>query len=290
MSSYINLTKRLFLNTLAKIGIKKKYKIGNTYLKLDVNHLLSVYQACHPYYDRFLPHLCNFLEKGSVVVDVGANVGDTLVGMWDQNPNLKFVCIEADIGFYNDLLSNIDRLVRADPQAKIYPVNKFVGSAVSNVSLIGSGGTKHAVEGGGIVSESLDTILADLNLDSKVSLLKTDVDGFDYDVINSASKITDNNIKIYFECQYETDTQLNGYKNLLRDLVKIGYTKFAIFDNFGQFIATFGETKEMFELLDYVMRQNKGRSTRTFYYFDILAYGANDENQIAEVINSYLQT
>jgi len=291
MNRLIEVTRRIFQGAQKILGIKQNYKIGDTYIKLSADHRLPVYQSNHPYYDRFLPHLAKFLMDGSVVVDVGANVGDTFVGMWDRNPNLKFVCVEADLGFYKELRSNIDRIVPADRGASVYPINQFVGSEISNVSLVGSGGTKRAVEGsGGIVAVSLDNVLEDLDLSNCVSLLKTDVDGFDYDVIRSASSLLIRNTLIYFECDYENDKQLGGYKNLISELINYGYGKFVFFDNFGQLLGIFSETKDMYQLLDYVRRQNERRGTRTFYYYDILAYSLDNEDLINEVIASYLET
>ncbi|MEI7464384.1 MAG: hypothetical protein WCJ87_03490 [Burkholderiales bacterium] len=45
------------------------------------NHRLAEYKKRHRLYDQFLPHLARYLPTGGVVVDIGANVGDTLAAM-----------------------------------------------------------------------------------------------------------------------------------------------------------------------------------------------------------------
>ena len=47
------------------------------------------------------------LPSNTIVVDVGSNIGDTVVGMSQKNANLEYICIEADKNYYNDLLQNI---------------------------------------------------------------------------------------------------------------------------------------------------------------------------------------
>jgi len=54
------------------------YKIGRFLIRLPHDHLLPVYQARFPQYDRFLPHLAGFLPKKLIVIDLGANCADTL--------------------------------------------------------------------------------------------------------------------------------------------------------------------------------------------------------------------
>ena len=65
--------KRVLLTIL---NIKRKYDIKGYKIKLDYTHLLPDYKNDNPYYDSFLPHLVKYLPAKSLVIDVGANVGD----------------------------------------------------------------------------------------------------------------------------------------------------------------------------------------------------------------------
>jgi len=276
---------------LAKFGVKRRYMIGNVYIKLDYTHNLPDYQKEHRFYDRFLPHLVKYLPSHSVVVDVGANVGDTLSGMAGKKTELEYVCVEADPKFYSDLKDNLVILKRQIPSLKVHSVNKFVGKEIDNVKLEGVGGTKHAEFGGKIRSQTLGKILSDINVKSdSLSLLKTDVDGFDYDVIRSAYDTLAKKPFLYFECQYDNENQLSGYKELFRELKNKGYERFSLFDNFGQYICTVENIEELDDLLDYVARQNFYDGSRSYFYYDVLAFSAEDSDQIKKIIEDYVAT
>ena len=77
-----------------KINVKKKkkfkkvntrkvrmYSVNDKQLKLSPGHKLDAIQNAYPYYDKFLPLLTkNYINQG-YVIDIGANVGDSLYGM-----------------------------------------------------------------------------------------------------------------------------------------------------------------------------------------------------------------
>ena len=138
--------KRVLL-TLFKV--KRRYQINNYSIQIDFTHRLPDYQSSHPFYDRFLPHLVKYLPKNSLVIDVGANVGDTLVGMVGNNDKLEYLCIEASKDFFSDLERNVKFLKKINGDLRISLVNEFVGKDIKDVGLYGGGGTKHAVVGGG---------------------------------------------------------------------------------------------------------------------------------------------
>lgn len=269
---------------LSSLGIMRKYKINDVEILIDYTHRLPDHQRSHTFYDRFLPQVVKNLSSGSYVIDIGANIGDTVAAMVSANKNLEYICIEADEQFYMQLLRNIKKIKIQIPNTIINPIKALVGLDVTDAKLDGAGGTKHAIpvldsaSGGGIKSETLENIIRELEIDNKkISLLKTDVDGFDFDVIASAGNILDCMPLIYFECMYETSGQLSGYKNLFQKLIERGYTDFAFFDNFGQYILTSNCYTQIDDMIEYVRRQNSGVGTRTMNYYDILCF--NDETR-----------
>ena len=270
---------------LTSFGVKRTYQINNYSIQIDFNHRLPDYQSANPFFDRFLPHLVKYLPDNTLVIDVGANVGDTLVGMLGNNAWLEYLCIEASDDFFSDLKKNVDSLKAQNGELRISIVNEFVGRDVTDVGLDGQGGTKHAVVGGGnIKSKTMISILSDSAVEhSRLSLLKTDVDGFDWDVIRSSYEVLKHNPYVYFECYFDNLEQLESYRELFSEMVAIGYSKFAFFDNFGQFILSTDDLTEVSELLDYVKRQNFHNSTRTYHYYDVLAY-PNDKSVEADLI------
>ena len=274
---------------LASLGIKRKYDINGYSIQIEYTHLLPDYQNKHPRYDRFLPYFVKFLPEKSLVIDVGANIGDTLVGMVANNQKIEYLCIEASNEFFKNLQKNVELLKINKPDIQVTLVNEFVGKDIDEVSLEGSGGTKHAVVGSGsIKSKAMLTILNELKIEhERVSLLKTDVDGFDWDVIRSSYDVLSHNPYVFFECDYGNLEQLRNYKDMFSELVSIGYSKFAFFDNYGQFIITTGNMNQIYELIEYISGQNFNQSTRTIYYYDVLAYTSEKDDEVISLINGY---
>lgn len=252
--------------------------------------MLPFYQRQHRNYDRFLPHLAKYLEPGLAVIDVGANCGDSLAGMFDVNPRLNYICIEPDDVFFDCLLKNVSRLKTVFPAASIHTVKTLAGKNVKNASLEGTAGTKHAViNGGGMSSQPIDDIVFKIP-NAFVRLLKTDTDGFDYDVIESSEKVLElMKPLVFFECQHEKEFQKIEFVKMISWLESKGYNHWTLFDNFGGLVLRTGSTQEVFQLLDYVWRQNIGRTTRTLYYFDILASAEKDEAFVNKIVTDFVR-
>jgi FkbM family methyltransferase len=252
---------------------------------------LPVYQRQHPRYDRFLPHLAAALGAEAAIIDVGANCGDTLAGMVERNPRATYVCIEPDAGFFAFLQDNIARMTASLGQLSVHTVQSLVGKSVGQVTLAGSGGSRHAVVASGVAaghaSATLDSILAALP-PVPVKLLKSDVDGFDFDVIDSAAELLSAQQPIlFFETQCDNAAQLSGFTRTIAWLETLGYRHWTAFDNFGTIVLRAGDTGPIVQLLDYVWKQNQGQATRTIYYFDVLACTDADVALVERVLDSY---
>jgi len=270
------------------LGLRQIYPYKHFAIRLPSDHLLPYYQRTHPNYDRFLPHLVKNIDINSCVIDVGANCGDTLAGMVNENAKLQYICIEPDQAFYDVLLSNIDNIRIAYPGLNVASKKYLVGRSLVNVSLDGGGGTKHAVVGAGtLVTKPLDEILGEIDVAS-VRLLKSDVDGFDYDVIDSARELLiSQHPMIFFECQTDFDYQKDGFERTIEWLNSIGYIDWVVFDNFGEIVLRTDSVEKIYQLMNYVWRQNSMLATRTIYYFDILCGVNGDREFIDAALNSY---
>ena len=289
---------RIFSPRLRKIkaafGISTRYGYGKFSILLPGDHLLPVHQAHHKLYDKFLPHLVSYLEPSAAVIDVGANCGDTLAAMHERNSALRYLCIEPDDAFFEYLDSNVQRIRAANAGASITTFKALVGKGVSKATLGGSGGTKHAIVGepasGGqkaISSVTLDGLLSEVG---GIQLLKSDVDGFDYDVIDSAEQLIRNQLPLlFFECDFGDEAQKIEYKRTIATLEAAGYHEWIAFDNFGELVLKTGDVNILFQLFDYVGRQNAGRTTRTIFYFDVLAATQAHKELLATVVADYTQ-
>jgi FkbM family methyltransferase len=266
------------------------YAYNHFAIALPANHLLPTYQKQHRLYDRFLPHLAKYIDRGSIIIDVGANCGDSLASMYDVNQELNYVCIEADDIFFEFLNLNVSQIRAFDPRASILTIKSFIGKNVTNAILEGSAGTKHAVPGSGsqgMSTQTLDAIFANTST-AKIRLLKSDVDGYDYDVIESARSLIERHSPlIFFECQFDHEFQKTNYLSTIAGLESMGYADWAMFDNFGQLLLRANSVSQVIQLFEYVWRQNINQSTRTIYYFDVLASTRTDTLLIDRVLKDY---
>src|SRR5271156_3496303 len=90
----------IFARVLRQFGFKEGYArtahpLG---IELGPDDTIARYYVGHRLYDRFLPVLCRHLPNGWIV-DVGANVGDTAVGIARETSN-PILSVEASAEFY----------------------------------------------------------------------------------------------------------------------------------------------------------------------------------------------
>lgn len=273
------------LRKYSKLPINYKYKSFS--INLPAHHLLPEYQKTNPKYDRFLPHLTRYINPSETIIDIGANIGDSLAGMAEQNTTAHYICIEADDSFYRHLEENVKKIKTSINHLKVTTIKALVGKNISNVSLDGQYGTKHAVilNEGGLTSSPLDEVIPN---ESSVRILKSDVDGFDYDVLDSSMAVIKKHKPIlFFECQFDHEYQKTGYLQTLRTLEQAGYCDWIIFDNFGEVVMRTGDMSIICQLISYIWQQNTGRSTRTIYYYDILAIQKEDTLLVNRVLEEY---
>ena len=277
------------------LNINIEYQYNGFSIELPAEHLLPFCQKHHRLYDRFLPHLCKYLAPGSIVVDVGANCGDTVAAMYESNNSLVFICVEPDEVFFKFLQKNVSRISLFDKQALIKTIKSLVGQHITSASLEGAGGTRRAIVDDKenskkplIKARSLDDILSQCEV-TEIRLLKSDIDGFDYDVIDSAESTLDAEPPIiFFECLLDHEFQKAGYEKTMANLEAKGYVGWVIFDNYGEVVLRTSDIQIVDQLLDYVWRQNTRHSTRTIYYYDILAVTKRDSVLMERVIDDYI--
>jgi len=262
-----------------------KYKINDVKLWLPPEHLLPFYQAKFPLYDRFLPFLAYELPAKSIVIDVGANVGDTSVPLFDANPSLIFMCIEPDDYYFKFLCKNT-----ANKGGSFVLRKSLIGTKSESFTLKGGGGTKTAKSNveGSMRHESLDSLVKVSNSD-EISLIKTDTDGWDHDVILSG-QITIKRFKplIFSEFQLVNPSSIHNYIKAIGMLREVGYDQAFIFKNVGQYYGS----KNLLELESFLSQQAvDSLRYKEAEYFDILFSDRNHlliaENSVKRFINHF---
>ena len=260
------------------------YTIGDFQLTLPSSHMLPVYQAQNRLYDRFLPFLGRINVDGWVI-DVGANIGDSAAAI-ASGPPKKILCVEPSPFFGRYLNANAHVIRRNGSDVRIAAV--AVSSRDTEVILSESSSTStRGSAGPPVPAVTLDALAKSQCGGECVAFIKSDVDGYDGDVLLSGiSTISRDRPSLFFECDIRSAQEINSFMKLFEILLALNYEIMCL-DNFGLplCIAKDGETCS--NILTYLVRQGACLSTRTFYYIDCFAC-TNDNGAMLDVYKSYL--
>lgn len=221
--------------------------IDNKKIILPPGHLLSLYESVYPKYDKFLPTVIGKIKENEAIIDIGANIGDTLFRLLNINTRPYYYCIEADNFFYTYLQKN-KKSLDANIQNKIILIKTLVGDQlIGNLSETTTG-TKSLIESDSdIKSKKLDDIIIEYKI-KNIKLIKVDVDGFDYNILFSAiNELKNNKPDIFFEYMPLDESGKKNYLRLIEKLNEIGYSNWTMLDNYGTIIF---ENKGYIDVID----------------------------------------
>ncbi len=255
-------------------------------------HQLPFYQIGYPLYDRQLSKLCHYLhneQKRPInIIDVGANVGDTVL-----NIGLKdafYLCIEGNDSFAKLIKHNLKHRYKYSLETCYLtdnPTDKNYRPEITN-------GTNRLVLSdnnsceGGIFTQTLDQLIDEKYKDCIFNLIKIDTDGFDFKVIRGAShSLKQWKPLLFFEwdkayCKEQGEDPLS----IFPILEELGYLDCILFDNFGNpfdFVQTLDITK-----LSYYIENTIGDGLP--YYYDVLAINKNGYYNTNQLINLFFNS
>ena len=235
--------------------------IDNKKIILPPGHLLSLYESIYPKYDRFLPTVIGKIKENEVIIDIGANIGDTLFRLLNINKRPYYYCIEADNFFFEYLQKN-KKSLDVNIQNKIILIKTLVGDQLKGNLSETATGTKTLIESDlGIKSKKLDDIITEYKI-KNIKLIKVDVDGFDYNILFSAiNELKNNKPDIFFEYMPLDKLAKKNYLRLIEKLNEIGYSNWTMLDNYGSIIF---ENKGCIDVI------NKTKSTTVFSTYSFL--------------------
>ena len=221
--------------------------IDNKKIILPPGHLLSLYESVYPKYDRFLPTVIGKIKENEVIIDIGANIGDTLFRLLNINTRPYYYCIEADNFFFEYLQKN-KKSLDVNIQNKIILIKTFVGDQLQGNLSETTTGTKSLIESDlGIKSKKLDDIIMEYKI-KNIKLIKVDVDGYDYNILFSAiNELKNNKPDIFFEYMPLDESGKKNYLRLIEKLNEIGYSNWTMLDNYGTIIF---ENKGYIDVID----------------------------------------
>lgn len=221
--------------------------IDNKKIILPPGHLLSLYESVYPKYDRFLPTVIGKIKENEVIIDIGANIGDTLFRLLNINTRPYYYCIEADNFFFEYLQKN-KKSLDVNIQNKIILIKTLVGDQLKGNLSETTTGTKSLIESDlGNKSKKLDDIIMEYKI-KNIKLIKVDVDGFDYNILFSAiNELKNNKPDIFFEYMPLNESGKKNYLRLIEKMNEIGYSNWTMLDNYGSIIF---ENKGYIDVID----------------------------------------
>jgi FkbM family methyltransferase len=158
------------------------------------DHRIDAFRRANPLYDRRLPILARLTgaaAPGTMAIDVGANVGDTVALCRLEGSELRYIAVEASLGYLKYLAFNRRRL--PDLIGDVEMAWNFVGRPGESTTLELHRGTGRRVQGqaDGLNFESaphatLEEISRSRGVQpGELSLVKLDTDGFDFEILSN---------------------------------------------------------------------------------------------------------
>jgi FkbM family methyltransferase len=246
------------------------FQIGEYNIQISKRHSLPLYHKKYRLYDRFIPVLVKNIPRKGKIVDVGANIGDTLFASLFNCKN-DFVCIEGSEFFFEYLTNNIALLPESE-QKRITKHKTLVGTGNISGELSHVSGRTANINTNNTTFKTHTPLDEVVNINENVILIKSDTDGYDWDVLLSALKTIETHKPVLFWENEVYDTlQRDGYIALYKAIKSLGYSKIFLFDNYGNIIMEEVDIDILLELNNYLLSMNKGQSSRTIFYVDVLA-------------------
>lgn len=240
---------------------------------LPPSHRLPWFQSVFPTYDRYavplLVQLCEAFER-PVLVDVGANVGDTTLLALDAVDRMRAVAVEGDENFMRYLQRNL-----APVSESTVVVPRFVlPPGVSGLEYSSDGSTGSFRVGaptvgydGISIQELLDLAQGDL------VIWKSDTDGLDVTLLLAGwNLISARCAVVWFELDPRLDVDGGrGIPALISTIARSGRTVL-VFDNHGSFVDAF-TSEAAAEGLQQLLASLRGphRGITATQYFDVWA-------------------
>ena len=261
--------------------MSRLYSVAGFNLRLPDDHKLEEYQSVWHLYDRVLGVVAKRIAAKypqMTAIDIGANVGDSAALIQEFQP-VPTLCIEGNPEYLEYLVEN------AKVVGNIEIADCFIGNEGSSVTLdeIASyGGTTSilgAVDVEGVLTVpmvSLQSLLAKFPQFQNSRLLKIDTDGFDFSIIESSKEFLKHvRPVVYFE--YDISFAEDDFRqalSALQLLADLGYSKFSIYDNFGNHIVSLNakDRQYFFDLTNYLLLNRVKSGQPVVYYFDICAF------------------
>lgn len=235
--NFVNGYKLILINTITNEIEFSDILLIKPYTKtkfIDDNNLLS-HRMCEALNDNYLYTIKDFkddildIKNCDVIVDLGSTIGLFTAYALDQNPNIKSICVEMNSEFHKVCADTFKH------NPNIFPINSAIYKK-SNEKIIFKSLKEDLGDLGNTIVDnlftdqiysstvdtiSLDDIITNYNID-RISLLKVDIEGYEYELFENLSDDTLNKIdKIFLEFHRVVDP--NRKLNLINRLMINGF-------------------------------------------------------------------
>jgi FkbM family methyltransferase len=194
-------------------------------------------------------------DESLSIAEVGSNIGASLAQMISVRPNARYVCFEPAERFRNVLARNVD----ANAWENVVIEDSLVGSRPETVQLFTNTSTASVAKrhyGGHVFLDAstrrvvtLDEYFADA---ARLDLIKSDTDGFDFDVLLGASAVLSRLAPaLYFEFAPFLARKVGREgSEILEYLGSLGYGSFLVFAQTGDLLVLTDDPADVIELAD----------------------------------------
>ena len=270
--------------------LRSKYaNIGPYRIHFPAKHEILEYKKTYHLYDTALAKIAGVLKEKYPdlhAIDIGANIGDT-AALIRESAEIPVLCIEGDplvLLYLRENAINLGGGIEIEPSfvgQDGMPVDLDSASNLGfNASLVAGRDKQGAVK-----LRPLSTILAAHSRFRRSKLLKTDTEGFDFDILRlSKGFIQEVKPVIFFEYgpHFRPNEPLAGL-DTIKLLISIGYSDFIYYDNFGNFLLHVEAKQEnILADLDAYLASNR-RHGVAIHYFDICALHREDADTFPKI-------
>ncbi len=260
-------------------------KIGEFNIEIPSNNPLSKHYVYYPDYNIGLQRLSVIVSKkypNQTLVDVGANVGDT-IAVVKSRLNIPIIAIEGDDFSYSFLAKNCQKF------SDIQLIKAYLGEnnkeELISIEKVGWNNTLVPKKEGNLIKiNTLDTILETTKF-STIKLIKIDTEGYDTIILRGAQQIIEKFHPIlYFEYNRENMDVINedGLSTIF-SLTKYGYENIVFLDNHNRtLLHTKLSNKEIIQQLHNYADGKKG----LIPHYDLCIFHSTDFELFEEFLNT----
>lgn len=253
-------------------------KIYGRMVEMPKSHSIEFNLSRFPYYNSNLERLAQQYQQYRTarfsIVDVGANIGDTLL-MLRQVTQLPVHCFEGDPFFYDLLKRNsantgesyIHRQLLSDKPGEMKIKNE-VSYGTSVVVNDESGGQS-------AVFDSLDNFFAVRYPQETIGIIKTDTDGYDIKILKGAADCMRRHQPVVF-LEYDRvlfEKNNDDGRDFFAFMRGLNYEGLLVYDNYGKLlcVTTLDQEKTIESLHTYIKRPQV-----TLPFYDLAFFAAGD--------------